>query len=79
MADNKAQNNINFNIDPNRVRVLYADSYLIGSNDHVVTLSFGQALPDPTQQNIVSRIALTKGQAKEFLQKLNEHIEKFEV
>lgn len=72
-------NQLNFNLDPNKTKVYYADGYLIGSNEHVVTLSFSQALPDPTQQNIVSRVALTPGQAKDFVKNLSDHIEKFEV
>lgn len=70
---------VNFNIDVNKVPVLYADGYLIGSNENVLTLSFSQAMPSPDQQNIVSRIALTRTQAKEFAANLAEHIAKFEV
>jgi predicted alpha/beta hydrolase family esterase len=80
MADeNIKQPNVNFGVDPNKTKVLYIDSYVISNNDHVVTFNFAQALPDPSQQNIVSRVALTKAQAKDFLKNLNEHIEKFEV
>jgi hypothetical protein len=70
---------INFTLDANKTPVLYADGYLIGSNQHVVTLNFAQAMPEPSQQNIVVRVALTKTQAKEFLNNLTDHIEKFEV
>ena len=79
MADVKQPVNVNFNVDPTKVKVLYADSYLIANNEHVVVFSFAQALPDPVQQNIVARIAMTKAQAKEFLKNLNDHMEKFEV
>ncbi len=80
MTQNQKQvNKINFNLDPNKTPILYADSYLISSNEHIVTLNFGQALPDPTQQNIVVRVALTRAQVKDFLKNLNDHIEKFEV
>jgi hypothetical protein len=70
---------VNFSVDPNKTPVLHADSYLIFSNQHVVTLNFGQSVIDGQQQNIVSRIALTREQAKEFLATLNDHIEKYEV
>ncbi|MBW3569030.1 DUF3467 domain-containing protein [Candidatus Parcubacteria bacterium] len=73
------QQQINFSLDANKTPVLYADGYLIGSNQHVVTLNFAQAMPEPSQQNIVTRVALTKEQAKEFLNNLKDHIEKFEV
>lgn len=73
------QKQINFNINTDKVPVLYADGYLIGSNENVVTLNFSQAMPGSDQQNIVSRIALTRAQAKEFIINLTDHIEKFEV
>jgi hypothetical protein len=79
MSNDEEQKQINFNIDPNKTPIMYADSYLITSNDNVVTFNFAQALPDPAQQNIVSRVALTRSQAKQFLTNLNDHIEKFEV
>jgi hypothetical protein len=73
------QKPVNFSVDPNKTPVLHADSYLIFSNQHTVTINFAQAVIDGQQQNIVSRIALTRDQAKEFLVTLNDHIEKFEV
>jgi len=79
MAQDPKPMNINFNLDPNKTKVLYADTCLISNNDHVVVLSFAQVMSDPTQQNIVSRVALTKAQAKDFLKTLNDHLEKFEV
>jgi len=80
MADKQEnQKQINFSMDPNKTKVLYADGYLIGSNQHVVTFNFAQALPEPSQQNIVARVAMTKDQAKEFLSNLKDHIDKFEV
>ena len=77
--DNKQNQPVNFNVDPTRVPVLYADAYLIGSSQHAVTLNFAQAVLDGKQQNIVARIALTPAQAKELLATLNDHIEKFEI
>lgn len=77
--DEQPTTNINFMVDPNKTPVLYADGYLIGNNEHVVVLSFSQALPNASQQNVVARVAFTKAQAKDFLRALNDHIEKFEV
>lgn len=80
MADEKPeQRNIQFNVEPGKTPVLYADSYLIGSNEHVVTFSFAQALPQPDKQHIVSRVALTRAQAKDFLDRLSDHVQKFEL
>lgn len=79
MSDDKKHDHVNFNVDVSKVPVLYADGYLIGSNENVMTLNFSQAVPGADQQNIVSRIALTRTQAKEFVKALNDHIDKFEV
>lgn len=78
MSD-KDEKPVNFNVDVGKVPVLYADGYLIGSNENVMTLSFSQAMPGADQQNVVSRIALTRSQAKEFVKALSDHISKFEV
>ncbi len=77
--DKPKQQKINFNIDATRVPIFAVDSYLIGSNDHNVTLNFAQGTPDPQQQNIVARLALSREQAKEFMVNLKEHIDKYEV
>lgn len=69
---------INFNLDPTRVPVLFVDSYLIGSNERSIAINFAQASPDGKQHMIVSRVAMTLDQAKEFLKGLSDHIEKFE-
>ena len=79
MADQDPQAPINFGVDPNKTPVLFVESYLIGSNQQSVTLNFAQPVLDGQQQNIVSRIAMTREQAKEFLKNLNDHIEKFEL
>lgn len=81
MADNKnpEPRNVQFNVEPGKTPVMYADSYLIGSNEHVVTFSFAQALPQPDQQHIVARVALTRAQAKDFLDRLSDHVQKFEL
>jgi len=79
MNENDKQQPVNFSIDPNKTPVYQVDGYLIGSNEHTVTFSFAQNMFGSNQQNVISRVALTRAQAKEFLQNLNDHIEKFEV
>lgn len=79
MAQKQDDAVINFNINPDKTPVLAIDGYLIGSNENFVTLGFAQALPGANQQQIVSRIAMSPKQAKDFLEKLNDHIQKFEV
>lgn len=70
---------VNFTLDPNKTPIYSIDTYLIGTSEHMVTFNFGQAVIGNNQQNIISRVALTRAQAKEFLKNLNDHIEKFEV
>lgn len=77
MSDDEQQ--VNFNIEPNKVPVLYIDAYVIGSNENVVTFNFAQAAPGSNQQNVVSRVALTLAQAKDFVRNLNDHIERNEL
>lgn len=74
-----ADDAINFTIDPKATPTLAVDGYLISSNEHVVTLSFAQSFMDGKQQHVVSRVSMTPGQIKEFLEKLSDHIQKFEV
>jgi hypothetical protein len=73
------QPEMNVTVDPNKTPVYAVDTYLIGSNEHVLTLNFAQAVVGSNQQNIVSRVSMTTSQAKEFLKNLSDHIEKFEV
>lgn len=77
--DQDDQQPVNFGVDPNKVPLLFVESYLIGSNENSVTFNFAQPVLDGQQQNIVSRVAMTREQAKQFLKNLNDHIEKFEL
>lgn len=70
---------VNFNVDPVKTPVYYVDSYVIGSSEHALTINFAQASLVPGQQQIVSRVALTKDQAKDMVKNLQDHIEKFEL
>jgi hypothetical protein len=70
---------LNFTLDPTKTSVLFADGYVITSNENALTFNFSQALPKGDQQIIVSRIAMTRNQAKEFSKNLQDHIEKFEI
>lgn len=69
----------NFNIDPAKAPVLFADTYLISSGNGMVTFNFAQSVIGGSQLNIVSRVALTPDQARDLLKNLSDHIQKFEV
>jgi hypothetical protein len=79
MADEDQTQQVNFGVDPNKVPILFVESYLIGSNENSVTFNFAQPVLEGQQQNIVARVAMTREQAKEFLKNLNDHVEKFEL
>ncbi len=70
---------INFNVNPEKSPVLAVDGYLISSNENFVVLGFAQGVPGGNHQHVVSRVAMSPKQAKEFLEKLSDHIQKFEV
>lgn len=70
---------INFNVNPEKAPVLAVDGYLISSNENFVVLGFAQTVPGSNVQHITSRVAMSPRQAKEFLEKLSDHIQKFEV
>ena len=78
-TNDEDQQPVNFGVDPNKVPLLFVESYLIGSNQNSVTFNFAQPVFYGQQKNIVARVAMTREQAKEFLKNLNDHIEKFEL
>lgn len=75
---NDDQQQVSFNVDPNKTPVYYTDGYLVSSNESTVIIGFSQAVNDGSQQNIVARVAMPLPQAKAFLTTLNDHLEKFE-
>jgi hypothetical protein len=77
--DHTHDDGIQFGVDPTKVPILYAEGYLITSNNSSIVFNFAQPVLDNQQQNIVSRIAMTRDQAKQFLATLDDHIEKFEL
>jgi hypothetical protein len=80
MTDNRNKSEpIKISVDPVKTPTLAVDSYLIGSNENLLTISFMQITPMVNQQQIVARVALTRSQAKEFVKNLEDHIQKFEI
>ena len=74
-----ADEQVNFNLNPDKTPTLAIDGYVIGSNNTAVDLNFAQSMLGTNQQQVVARVSLSHAQAKEFLVKLNEHLEKFEI
>jgi transcriptional regulator with XRE-family HTH domain len=72
IMDNTIEKNApNFNIDPNRTPVLYADNVSLKSNANGVVFDFAQQVGPTNQYNIVSRIGMSKDHAKQ----VAEHLE----
>lgn len=61
---------MNFNVDPARTPVLYADSIYIKSNENGVGLDFAQQIGPSNQFNIVARIGLSKEHARRLIDQL---------
>lgn len=78
-AANGKQRSVDFRVDPAKTPILYSESYLISSTENSVVFNFAQPILGAEQQNIVSRIAMNRDQAKQFLKNLNDHIEKYEL
>lgn len=72
MDDNKnAPVGANFNVDPFRTPVLYADSVYIKANDYGMVLDIAQQIGDSPQFSIVARVGLSK----DHVRRLIEHLE----
>jgi hypothetical protein len=74
-----SEDKINIKVNPEKTPILTVDGYIIGSNNANVVLNFAQSVLGTNQQHVVARVSLTHLQAKEFLSKLNEHLEKHEI
>ena len=69
---------VNFNLDPNKTPIYFADGYLLVSSEQALVFNFTQNILGGDQQNVISRTAMTLEQSKRFLKDLNDHLEKFE-
>lgn len=68
--DKNKQVNANFNVDPFRTPVLYADSVYVKANDYGMVLDIGQQIGDSPQFNIVARVGLSKEHVRRLIENL---------
>jgi hypothetical protein len=68
--EKKAETPMNFNIDPVRTPILYADVVYIKTGDNGVTLDFCQQIGASDQFSVVSRIGISKEHAKKIVENL---------
>lgn len=73
------QNQININIDQDKIEAKYADQALISHNPFGVTIDFAQQIPQLKQIKILSRIAMSPEHAKAFLEALTQNISNYET
>lgn len=71
MEDKNLVPSPNFNIDPTRTPVLYADAIYLKSNENGIVMDVAQQIGPTQQYNIVSRVGVSKDHAK----RLIEHLE----
>lgn len=69
MEDNRGNTGIQVNL-PNNVVILYTDTTYLTINQYGVVLDFAQQQGPTNQQNIVSRIGLSKEHAKILVERL---------
>lgn len=71
--DNNQNQQVNLQVNmPNDLKVLYTDSTFFSINQYGVVLDFAQTVGATQQQNIVSRIGMSKEHAKILITKLLE-------
>lgn len=70
---------IQINIDADKIDAKYSDQTLISHNPFGVTLDFAQQIPQMNMLKILSRIAMSPQHAKAFSEALQDNLEKYEV
>lgn len=72
MPDQKKEENINININPQTSPILYTDMIFMNVNDDGVTFDVCQKTGSSNQANVVSRIGMSRQHAEKFVKKLSE-------
>ena len=72
------QQNVNINIDPDKVESKYSDTIFIGVNPFGFNLDFGQQLPQANTIKIVTRVSISPQHAKIFSNILQQNIKMYE-
>lgn len=69
---------ININIDPDKLESKYSDSIFISNNPFGFNFDFAQQIPQMNMVKIISRISISPQHAKTFSQILADNIKKYE-
>ena len=78
MESDRSGQGIQVNL-PNNVAILYSDSTFLTINQYGVVLDFAQRVGTTNQQNVVSRLGMSKEHAKVLIAALKDLLEKDEV
>lgn len=78
MADNNNQQQIQFNLDPQVAKGIYANLALITHSNSDFILDFACMLPGMPKANVGSRVIMVPEHAKRLLLALQENIYKYE-
>jgi len=70
---NDAPQGVNVNLAADKVQILYTDSVFITSNNYGIVFNVAQSIDDKNQQ-VVTRIGMSKEHAKALLDVLGKHL-----
>lgn len=72
--DQKKQQNLEVDINLDTTPILYTDNILMSANRYGITLDIGQKLGPTNKLRIVTRIAMSREHAKQFINELGKLI-----
>lgn len=78
MAENNNQQQLQFNLDPEVAKGLYANLALITHSNNEFIIDFAQMLPGMPKANVGSRVIMVPEHAKRLLMALQENLYKYE-
>jgi len=70
---------VQVNIDPDKIEAKYCDQTLISHNAFGFTMDFAQQIPQMKMIKILARVAMSPEHAKAFLGAITDNIEKYEA
>lgn len=72
MSEQKKQENLNININPQASPILYTDMVFMNVNEDGVTFDVCQKAGSSNQAHVVARIGMSRQHAEKFVKKLSE-------
>lgn len=66
------ETNLQINLNPEKINILYTDTVFMNVNDDGVTLDICQKVGNSNQLQVVARIGMSRDHANKFVKKLSE-------